>query len=72
MHELSANWIIRTRIIEVTLYLETEGILDLGVDRLVISLGVCVSHSSNSSDVDYEGNVESDGQLSRIEDLARN
>jgi hypothetical protein len=48
-------------------YLETEGIIDLEVDRLIISLG---GSASDSSDMEVEDDAESDDQLSGIEDLA--
>jgi hypothetical protein len=48
-------------------YLETEGIIGLQVDRLIVSLG---GSASDSSDMEVEDDAESDDQLSRIEDLA--
>jgi hypothetical protein len=51
-------------------YLETEGIIDEEVDRLIISLGGSASDSSDSSDTEAEDDVVSDDQLFEIEDLA--
>jgi transposase len=51
-------------------YLETEEIIDVEVDRLIISLGRSASDSSDSSDTEAEDDVVSDDQLSGIEDFA--
>jgi hypothetical protein len=51
-------------------YLETEGIIDVQADRLIISLGGSASDSYDSSDTEAEDDVVSDDQLSGIEDLA--
>jgi hypothetical protein len=42
-------------------YLETKGIIDLEMDRLIISLG---GSASDSSDTEVEDDTESDDQLS--------
>jgi hypothetical protein len=48
-------------------YLETEGIIDLEVERLIFSLG---GSASDSPDMEVEDDAESDNQLSGIVDLA--
>jgi hypothetical protein len=45
-------------------------IIDLKVDSLMFNLGGSASDSSNYSDLEFEDDVESDDQLSGIEDLA--
>jgi hypothetical protein len=47
-------------------YLETEGIIVLEMDRLIISLA---GSASDSCDTELEDDVDSDGQLSGTEDL---
>jgi hypothetical protein len=47
-------------------YLETESIIDLEVDRLIISLRGSASDSSDSSDMEVEDSIHSDDHLSTI------
>jgi hypothetical protein len=50
--------------------LETEGIIDLEADRLIVSFGGSAGDFSHSSDMELEDGIDSDNQLSGIEALA--